>query len=260
LPIVASGLLSLLFFVYKIKGESMNFLNNFVSKSFVIVLSVFCLSLDAKYQEITNKRKYNDFINQYQYTVLCFVDSTPDELFEVEMEKEDRKELRQKKKEHKQSIRLFERALKAASLTGDYKKLLKKDVGFLVVDVAKRSVEKLGNQFLFDELPSCVLLNNGEPVDEYDQPVKISGASSKKDFLDFLDDYAQDELDELKDQREEEAEQKRVERIARLNAQARYYGWNPYGGYGSYYGGYGMYPYYSPYGYRRAHVGFGIAI
>jgi hypothetical protein len=238
----------------------MSFSKSFVLKSLVIVLSVFCLALDAKYQEITNKRKYNDFINQYQYTVLCFVDSTPDELFGDEVETEDRKELRQMKKEHKQSTRLFEKALKAASLTGDYKKLLKKDVGFLLVDVAKQSVEKLGNEFLFSELPSCVLLNNGEPVDEYDQPVKISGASSKKDFLDFLDDYAQDELDELKDQREEEAEQKRVERIARLNAQARYYGWNPYGGYGGYYGGYGMSPYYYPYGYHRGHVGFGIVL
>lgn len=232
--------------MYKIKGGSMNFF-----KSFIIILSIICFTVNAKYHVITNERKYNDFINKYPYTVLCFVDSTPDEGF-VD---------RSAKKDHRKAIGLFKQALKSASLSGDYKKLLKNEVGFLLVDVSKRSAEDLDNEFLFSELPSCVLLKNGEPVDEFDQPVKIAGFSTKANILDFIDDHVADELDDLKEQKEEEAEQDRVERIARLNAMSRHYGWNPYGGFGPYYYGmYGMHPYYSPYGYRRAHFGVGIVL
>lgn len=202
--------------------------------------------IDARYHVIKSRNKYNDFVNKYQYTVLCFVDN--------DLEFVDRSE----KRDHKRAVNLFKKALKSASLTGAYKNLLKHEVGFLLVDVSKRSMVDLDDEFYFKELPACVLLENGEPINFN---AKIDGFSTKRDILDFLDRYAEDEIDSLIETRKEEEQLKREERIAQLNAQSMYYGWNPWGGYGPYYYGYGPYAYRGYYNrYPCGYVGFGVVI
>ena len=218
-------------------------------KQLFLLLCSIASIINAKYHVITNERKYNDFINKYRYTVVCFVD--PAKVFE------DRSE----KISYRKAISAFKKSLKSASLSGEYKDLLKQEVGFLLVDVSKKSAVDLDDEFNFTDLPACVLLENGQPMSEYGDQAEIAGFSTKNDILAFLDDYAEDELQEIVQEKEEQKRLEREERIARYNAYSRYYGWNPYGGWGPYYygcGPYGCRPYY--YGYPRAHIGFGVIL
>lgn len=210
-----------------------------VATIFSLITFCFSVAVDARYHMVTSSRKYHDFINEYQYTVLCFVDSKKEFV--------DRSE----QKDHSRSIALFKKALKSASVSGDYKDFLKKEVGFLLVDVSKRSAKGLEDPFYFSEMPACVLLEHGEPIDEHGQPVQIAGFSTKRDILEFLDENVKGELEEIVEKKEEELEQKQAERIARYEA----YGRSPWGVWGpSYY-----YGYRSPY-YSRGYIGFGVVL
>lgn len=210
-----------------------------VVNSFLLILFL-SVTLLGRYHRVTNERKYYDFINDYQYAVICFVDSKQEFI--------DRSE----KKDYSKSLSLFKKALKAASVSGNYKKFLKKEVGFLLVDVSKRSAQELDDPFYFSELPSCILLEDGEPIDENGKMVQINGFSTKRDVLDFLDKNIRDDLDEIVDEKKELLEQERAERIARLEAYRNY----PLGIWSPYYYSYRTHPYYRNYG----HVGFGIVL
>ena len=218
------------------------------------VLHLFLLSasitLNAEFHIITNRQKYQKFIDTYEYTVVCFIDSKKQFVDPAN------------KRKHKDFVADFKKSLKSASLTGPYKNLLKREVGFLCIDISNRPVSDVSDEFDFSELPYCVLLERGDVVED----ALLEGFSSrpkKQTFLKFLDMYAKDDLEELVEKKEEELEQQRAERIARYQAQSHYYGWNSWGGWGPYYydyGPYGIQPYYSPYYHPRTHVGFSFVL
>jgi hypothetical protein len=77
----------------------------------------------AKYHEVKSDVDFNKLINQYQYSVACFAPAQG-----ANDEKEDFKDLQNR--------------VKAASKYDDFK-LLKKDVGFLMVDTASKKAQDL---------------------------------------------------------------------------------------------------------------------
>lgn len=197
----------------------------------------------TRYQMISSQRDFDEQINAYDFALACFVQSKYED-------KQLRKEQLQRNKE------LYSR-MKAASVTGKYKKWLKREVGFLMIDISKKSLHDLVHDYQLQHLPQCLLFRQGEVVDSNGSVAHLTDISSKRDILDFVDDYFGKALDDLVDQKKKEEQEERAERIARYNAYSRQYYWNPYGGWGPYYYGPGAYYYY---GYPRAHVGFSVSV
>jgi hypothetical protein len=207
----------------------------------IFFLHIFFLlfsSLEARYHAISNERKYNTSINKYPYTIVCFVDSALPFM--------DRSE----KKDYLSDVASFKKALKSASTSGFYNNFLRREVGFLIVDLAKETIKKKQKELNFSEMPTCLLLKDGEPIDEYGNPIKITGFSTKKEILDFLDEHIGSDLDLIVEGKKEEEKLDQLERTARYEFYNRYPVW----GWGPYY----HYPFYGYSPYSHFHVGFGI--
>jgi hypothetical protein len=226
------------------KGGSMK-----SKKSLYLFMMVISFATDARFHLITNRRKYQEFVDEYDYAVVCFIDSR--------VNGEDLL----KKKKHKNFVSIFKDSLKRAAMTDPYKHLLKQEIGFLYIDISTKSGAEIFEDYRSSaDVPFCVLLERNNAIEN----ALLQGFSSqphKQKFLHFLEEHAEYELAELVEKKEEQLAQQRAERIALYQAQGSYYGLRPWGGwapayYG--YGAYGVHPYYSPYYYPHAHVGFSI--
>jgi len=193
-----------------------------------LLMSLFLVvGLDARYLSIKKESQFEQEINKFQFVVVSFFQS-PDKAQEFD-------------KELKKEIQSLQETMKAAADTPPFKKDLREDVGFLVVDVSKNTMQELVEQYniSFDDLPEFLLFKNGKVVARLsaDKIVK-NGHLCKADLLEFLDDYFGENFDDILEQKAEQAAQDREMQLAKYDAYAAsrypYGGWAPYNAWGPY--------------------------
>lgn len=189
--------------------------------------------INARYIPIKNDVQFAQEINKFEFALVCFLHNTQGGKY---VDKNLRKD-----------IKMLEKTIEATSDTQPFHKLLRHEVGFLVVDASKDSVDSLIKKYAIvpDEMPQFLLFHNGKVVysvsGEY---AKLVGFVSKADLLDFIDDYFGKALDDILAQKADDQEADKEMQLARYAAYAnsRY----PYGLYAPY----NAYGPYSWYGYR----------
>lgn len=197
--------------------------------------------VDARYISIKNDTQFIDEINKFEFVLACFI-QIPHGEDGID-------------KNLKKDIQMVQDTVKATSETAPYKKILKHDVGFLVIDVTKDSLDLLIQKYNItdQELPQFLLFRNGKVVSTMSgELAKLSGFVSKSDILEFIDDYFGQGIDEILSKISEDQEHDREMQLARYDAYAAhryrphlpYNAWSrePNSGYNNFYPyGYGYY-------------------
>lgn len=217
------------------------------SRVVLFILLAIAMPMVAKFHQVTSQKSFEKSINDYPYAIVCFAKSGPDG--DEELTKEEKKEV-------KGDFRDFRRRIKGAADSKKYKEYLKKDVGFLLVDITSGRAEEIDDDYDLNNFPTCILFKNGKPVSHMASYAQIFDPISKSSILTLLEKHFKNELAGLIEEKKEEERLEREERIARYEAYSRYggpYGYWGWGG-GPYYGyyGWGHRPWYGwGYGYRR---------
>jgi hypothetical protein len=205
------------------------------------------MMLDAKYVSIKNEQQFFDEINSVEFVIACF-------LPKIEYDKNfDRAA--------KKDIQLLQDVVKSTAMSDPYKKMLRQEVAFLVVDLSKKSLDDLAAKYPINHqsMPQFLLFKDGKVVSTVSgQLAQLVGFIAKKDLIDFVDEFFGTKLDELVEKKEDDLEKKRELDIAKYQAYASYR--YPYGGYAPY-NAWGPYAYsgytqFYPYGYGRYGFGF----
>ena len=215
-----------------------------INKNIVSLIGLALLTsfLDGRYFSIKNEEQFLKEINNYEFVVACFVNNVKDYDFNKSLQKD---------------INNLCQTVKAASTTEPFNKLLKQEVGFLVVDMGKESAEPLIKKYkiVMNGKPQFLLFKDGKALDALSgQSAKLAGFISKADLLDFMNDYFGKEFDDILAKKSDEQAQEREMQLARYQAigASRYpYGsWAPYNPWGSPAGYiYTGYAAFYPYGY-----------
>lgn len=199
--------------------------------------------VQARYFAIKNDSQFVDEINRYEFVIACFL---PDPHTGKDFDRQLHKD-----------TKLLQDTVKATSETGPYKKLLKHEVGFVVVDTSKENMNPLITKYKIsvDALPQFLLFKNGKVLTSMSGKLaKLVGFISKSDLMEFIGDYFGKNFDEILSKKADDDAQDREMQLARYQAyaSARY----PYGGYAPYnpWGSPGPYIYsgyaqFFPYGY-----------
>lgn len=203
-------------------------------KRSLLLLILSFVSLDARYHTITSENSFENLVNKYPYSVVCFIPSKPES---KEVSKEEKRETRD-------DFRDLKTRLRSASESGKFKRYLQREFGFLLVDVASRRAQELDDELNLNKLPTCLLFKHGKPMMSYGQ---IFEPISKYSILKFVKKNFEDDLDSLIKDKKEEEQLKREERIASYQAYGRFgypAGWGGYWGYSpGYHWGYGGFGY-----------------
>ncbi len=214
-----------------------------MNKKLLLLIALSPIFVVARFHEIKSEKRFDRFVNDYTHAVVCFAPSGPEG--GVEADRDEKKEIRA-------DFRDVRRGVKAASDHKEYKKYLKKDVGFLLVDSASGRAQEVDEEYALTKFPTCILFKNGQPISAMPRYAQIFDPISKSSILDLLEKHFEEDFQALIKEKKEEQRLEREERLARYEATARYGG--PYGYWGWGYG-YG-YPYRGwgyPYGWRRSY-------
>lgn len=174
----------------------------------------------AKYQMVHNDAEFDRLLNQYQFSLVCFAPSSGEE-------KED-------------FVNLKNRMI-AASKRDDFK-LLRKDIGFLMVDSSSKKLQDLSKEYKIFKFPSCIVFQDGKMIGS-----STMHPQTTSDIIKFLDTNIGNQLDDLVADRKKDERLNREERIASYYQYATSpwvnppYPWMPYGCYP--YSRWGVYPY-----------------
>ncbi len=211
----------------------------------ILFLTMILLSqgLQARYFAIKNDSQFVDETNRYEFVIACFLpDPHSGKDFDRQLSKD---------------IKVLQDTVRATSETGPYKKLLKNEVGFVVVDTSRENMNPLLQKYKIstDASPQFLLFKNGKVLTAMSGKLaKLVGFISKSDLLEFIDDYFGKNFDEILSKKADEDAQDREMQIAKYQAAASYR--YPYGGYAPYnpWGSPGPYIYsgyaqFFPYGY-----------
>ena len=173
----------------------------------------------AKYHLVKNDNDFDRLINQYEYSVVCFAPA-------------------QGSKEVKEDFKDLQNRVKAASGRDDFKNLLKKDVGFLVVDSASKKAQDLPADYAIAKFPTCIVFKQGSSI----AGSKLASPKSASELIKMLEKNFGAQLEKLTKERREDERLDRQERIASYYAYASSpYAWYPYAYYP--YSRWGVYPY-----------------
>ncbi len=216
-------------------------------KNMIVALMLGSMMLDAKYVSIKNEHQFFDEINLVEFVIACF-------LPKIEYDKNfDRSA--------KKDIQLLQDVVKSTAMSDPYKKMLRQEVAFLVVDLSKKSLQDLSEKYPMNSsgMPQFLLFKDGKVVSTLSgQLAQLIGFISKKDLMDFVDEFFGTRLDELVEKKEDDLEKKRELDVAKYQAYAAYrypYGaYAPYNSWGPY--AYSGYTHFYPYGYGRFGYGF----
>ncbi len=207
-------------------------------KIWFLAMVLLSQGLQSRYLAVKNDSQFVDEINKYEFVVACFLRTPyPGKDFDRQLKKD---------------INLLQETVRATSETDPYKKMLKHEVGFLVIDVSKDAMQPLITKYKIntDDMPQFLLFKNGKALHTMSgQLAKLAGFISKSDLLEFIDDYFGKNFDEILAKKADEREKDREMQLARYQAYSSYR--YPYGGYAPYnawgpysYGGYAtFYPY-----------------
>ena len=197
-----------------------------ISFFLVIVLSVLHLVF-ARHETAGSERTFDRLIVRNDLVVAMFYESSS--------------ELRKDRAERKR-IQRFERMFKNLSNRSRYKET---KVAFLRVNVAKKGMADVAQEYGIEEVPAFVLFDGGELIEvAAGKPTKLVGYVSRHQLQEFIEQNLKDEIDEVLKEKEERRRRRREEAVERSYYYG--YGYSPY--YSPYYYGYGFSPYYGGYG------------
>ena len=194
----------------------------FKFKMLSIAMLLMGVTIQARYISIKNDSQFFDEINKFEFALVCFI-QTP-----TAAHNQDDKFLRK-------NIKLLEKTIEAVADTDLYRHELKHEVGFLVIDTARKDFDALVEKYhiSIDEMPQFLLFKNGKIISSLSgEYAKLIGYVSKSDILDFINDYFGKAFDTILEKKEEEKQEEKELQIARYAAFAasRY----PYDGYAPY--------------------------
>ena len=149
--------------------------NKFISVLFLLSATV----MHAKYHMIVKDQAFDDLVNKYEYAVVCFAPSHA----------KDKGLDRTEKKEVVADFQDLKKRLKAASDSESFKKYLKREVGFLLIDTASGHVKEVDEEFALESMPTCLLFKQGKVIFAAQQYAQIFEPISKYSILSFLGKY-----------------------------------------------------------------------
>lgn len=188
-----------------------------------LAIALFAQGLDARYHVIKNDTQFFNEINAYRFSIVCFLTG-----FDEAIDKDEQKQM---KKENHQ----LQDMIKSISETDPYKKDLRSDVGFLIVDASKDSMQSIVDKYIVknNAMPQFLLFKDGKAVMTMsDKLAQLSGFIEKADLMQYMNDYFGKDFDEVLAQKSDDQNKEREMQLARYQAYAasRY----PYGGYAPY--------------------------
>lgn len=212
-------------------------------KIWFLAMLLVCQAMQARYISVKKESQFLDEINKYEFVITCFLPSEQDGV-------EDHKQLRK-------DIKQVREVVKAVSESDPYHKILKNEVGFVIVDTSRQDFDGLVKEYNIsaDEQPQFLLFKNGKALTVMSGKLAtLSGFVAKSDLLDFMNDYFGKDFDDILEKKSHEEAQNREMQLARYKAYGAYrypYGayapYNPWGSPGPYiYSGYAQF---YPYGY-----------
>lgn len=189
-----------------------------IIKNMMLVFMMFAGSLQAKFIATNNDKEIQEVLGKYTYTIICIMNQN---------------------KKNPREIKSAKDALRIASNSRLYKDLLKKDIGFLFIEMNDKNVAEIKMILNIQNIPGCALFAQTKKF--FDIP--LSENISSLMFLNILQDNLQHEIKDLAEQREEEAEKIRQERIEQESRYGFYpyyqYYYDPYWANGPYWGTWG---------------------
>jgi len=201
-----------------------------------IVMSFFITSvIDARHISVKNDTHFSEEINKFEFALVCFLQTPHGHKYSQD-------------KELRKDVKMLEHTIDAVADAEPFHKLLKREVGFIVVDASKDSVQSLIKKYKIarNEMPQFLLFNNGKVVTSMSgDHAQLLGYALKADIIDFMDDYFGKSFDAILAQKAEDDQADREMQLARYEAYAAYR--YPYGEYAPY----NAYGPYSWYGYRQ---------
>ncbi len=189
---------------------------------FVMILCSLNL-LESRHYGAKHENQFIDLINNHQFAIVCFLGQMPENI-----EKDAQKKL-------KKDMHNLQETIKATADTEPYKKQLKQDVAFIIVENGKDAMAAVLSKYDIPSAstPHILLFKDGKAItDVSGKFAQLSGFVCKADLLDFMNDYLGKEFDDILEQKAEEQAKEREMELARYQAFAasRY----PYGGYAPY--------------------------
>lgn len=209
----------------------------------VMLLMFAALGVHAKVRYVKKDGDFTDALNNKKYVVAVFV--AEDDIVPL-------------KGMSSSELKTVKKSLKAVSNESRYAKVLRKEVGFYVVELTKKYAEDFIKSYDLKDIPTAVIFKNGAIVKQgkSDKAV-LTKVSSKADLLEFIDEYIGSDLDDIVDKKEEDERLRKEESIARNNATAAAI--NASWGWGSPYYDYWGWGWGRPY-YRRPGFGFSVVV
>ena len=176
---------------------------NKIIRSIILISIVLAGSVQARFIATNRDQEIQEVLGKYMYTIVCIYDQHQNSAREIKNAKN---------------------ALRIASKSRLYENLLKKDIGFLFIEMNDKNAAEITTILNFENIPGCALFAQTKKFADMPLPENISSLT----FLNILQDNLQHEIKDLQEKREEEAEKLRQERIEQESR-------------------YGFYPYYSYY-------------
>lgn len=184
----------------------------------ILLMVMLPVMVCAKYHKVKNDAEFDRLINQYEYSVVCFAPA-------------------QGSQDNKEEFQVLQNRMQAASKYDDFKTLLKKDVGFLMVDSASKKAQDLPKDFSIAKFPTCLIFHEGAAAGS-----KMVAPQSASDLIKLLKQKFGKEIETLTKERREDDRLDRQERIANYYSYSSSpYAWYPYAYWP--YSRWGVYPY-----------------
>ncbi len=209
----------------------------------------------AKFYTIKHSKQLQEALNKHEFSVVCFTGN-----IDEQMDKDDQKNM--KKKMHS-----LHHKIKSIAEQEQYKKLLKQEVAFIVLDDQYDDIDAFAQDYgiKLQQAARIMLFKHDQAITDIAGSVAmLKGFVAQSDIINFIDEYVGKDFDGILQEKADAQAAEHEEQMARYQAFAasRY----PYGGYapynvwgspsGSIYTGYAaFYPYgysYNGYAYMTA--------
>lgn len=188
----------------------------------IFMISFLCIgSLYSKYVVIKDEQQFLKELHTHEFVVACFLEHS------VSLEKSTQNS------KLKKEMELIKDMVKSVAYADPYKKDLRNDVSFLIIDINKENLKSLADRYKIaceKNVPQFLLFKHGKITrNPSGKAALLVGFIAKSDLLKFIDNYFGKKLDKVLAKKAEKDEQVRQKQLARyqIDPKSHY----PYGGY-----------------------------